>query len=180
MNIIETKIKDVLIVEPQVFADDRGYFFESYQYNKYKKAGIDAVFVQDNESKSDKGVIRGLHMQLNPMSQGKLTRIIKGRVWDVAVDCRPESPTYGQHVRVELSEDNKRQLWIPRGLAHGFEVMEDNTIFAYKCDNYYSKEHEVSVLYNDPDINIAWETSDPVMSGKDQKGIAFKDLKQYL
>lgn len=180
MNIIETKIKDVLIIEPQVFADDRGYFFESYQYDKYKNAGIDTVFVQDNESKSNKDVIRGLHMQREPMSQGKLTRIIKGRVWDVVVDCRPESETYGQYIKVELSEDNKRQLWIPKGLAHGFEVMEDNTILSYKCDNYWSKECEISILYNDSNININWETTNPILSEKDQQGIAFKDLKQYL
>lgn len=180
MNIIKTKIDGVLIIEPQVFADARGYFFESYQQKKYQEQGIDTVFVQDNASKSDRGVVRGLHMQLAPMAQGKLVWVPAGKVMDAAVDCRVDSVTFGQYISVEISEENKRQLWIPRGLAHGFQSLEDNTIFCYKCDNYYSKEHELSIVYNDSGLNIQWPISEAIVSEKDLQGIMFKDLKKYL
>lgn len=180
MNIIKTKIDGVLIIEPQVFADARGYFFESYQQKKYQEAGVDTIFVQDNISESVRGVVRGLHMQLSPMSQGKLVWVPKGKAMDAVVDCRQESATYGEHITVELSEDNKKQIWIPKGLAHGFQSLEDGTIFHYKCDNYWSKEHELSIVYNDSSLNIQWPISEAIVSEKDLQGIMFKDFKKYL
>lgn len=180
MNIIKTKIDGVLIIEPQVFADARGYFFESYQQKKYQEAGVDTIFVQDNVSQSARGVVRGLHMQLSPMSQGKLVWVPKGKAMDAVVDCRKESATYGEHIIVELSEDNKKQIWIPKGLAHGFQSLEDNTIFCYKCDNYYSKEHELSIVYNDSSLNIQWPISEAIVSEKDLQSIAFKDFKKLF
>lgn len=166
MNVIETKIKDLLIFEPRVFADDRGWFMESFNQQVFEKALADRGleipnFVQDNHSFSKKGVLRGLHYQLNPHAQGKLVRVVQGRAWDVAVDIRKDSETFGQWVGVELSGDNHKQFWIPAGFAHGFIALEDNTQFLYKTTDYYSKECEHSIVWNDPEIGIEW----PVQEG---------------
>ncbi|MBC6627141.1 dTDP-4-dehydrorhamnose 3,5-epimerase [Pseudomonas sp.] len=165
MNVIETKIKDLLIFEPRVFADDRGWFMESFNQQVFEKALADRGleipnFVQDNHSFSKKGVLRGLHYQLNPHAQGKLVRVVQGRAWDVAVDIRKDSETFGQWVGVELSDENHKQFWIPAGFAHGFIALEDNTQFLYKTTDYYSKECERSIVWNDPTIAIEWPTLD--------------------
>lgn len=180
MEITKTKIDGLVVIQPRVFYDDRGYFFESYQQERYKELGIQLPLVQDNVSKSAKGVIRGLHIQREPMTQGKLVGVIKGRILDVAVDCRKGSPTYGQYESVEITGENKKQFWIPRGFAHGFAVLEEESIFCYKCDNYYSKEHEVSIRYNDSDLGIPWPIVQPIVSEKDAQAILFKDLINYL
>jgi dTDP-4-dehydrorhamnose 3,5-epimerase len=157
MKIIETPIKDLLIIEPQVFGDDRGYFFESFNQKKFVDSGLNYKFVQDNESMSRYGVLRGLHYQLNPYSQTKLVRVIQGNVFDVAVDIRKESPTFGKWFGVELSAENKRQFLIPQGFAHGFVVLSDTALFQYKCDSYYNPELERGIIFNDPIINIDWK-----------------------
>jgi len=157
MQIIKTKIEDLLIIEPRVFGDDRGYFLESYQVDRYKKAGIEADFIQDNEAFSTYGVVRGLHYQLGPFSQAKLVRVVKGRVLDVAVDIRLGSPTFGEWVAVELSEENKRQLFVPRGFAHGYSVLSESAIFSYKCDNIYNTDSERGLNLNDAKLNIDWQ-----------------------
>ncbi len=179
MNVILTSIPDVKIIEPRVFEDARGYFFESFSQKLFNEKVSDTVFVQDNESRSTYGVLRGLHFQRPPMAQAKLVRVVEGSVLDIAVDIRPDSPTYGQHVSVELSADNKRQLFIPRGFAHGFVVLSPTVVFQYKCDNYYSPTHDGGIAWNDPDLNIDWQVSmeDVVLSDKDKKQIAFKELK---
>lgn len=161
MNVIETKIKDLLIFEPRVFGDDRGWFMESFNQQNFEKIlaarGLNIPeFVQDNHSFSKKGVLRGLHYQLNPHAQGKLVRVVQGRAWDVAVDIRQDSETFGQWVGVELSGDNHKQFWIPAGFAHGFIALEDNTQFLYKTTDYYSKEYERSIVWDDPDIAVEW------------------------
>ena len=156
MNIIKTKFDGVLILEPKVFGDSRGYFFEAWQKERYAVAGINCEFVQDNESKSCFGVLRGLHFQAAPYTQAKLVRVISGAVLDVAVDIRKGSPTYGQHIAVELTGDNKRQLFIPRGFAHGFAVLSDEAIFSYKCDNIYMPSHERGIAFDDPAQGIDW------------------------
>ncbi|MDA3891768.1 MAG: dTDP-4-dehydrorhamnose 3,5-epimerase [Salinivirgaceae bacterium] len=156
MDIIKTKIEDLLIIEPKVFGDDRGYFYECYQKERYLEAGIDANFIQDNEAFSTFGVVRGLHYQLGPFSQAKLVRVIKGKVLDVAVDLRKKSATFGQWVSAELSEDNKRQFFVPRGFAHGYSVLSETAIFAYKCDNTYNPDSERGINLNDPKLNIDW------------------------
>lgn len=156
MKVIETEIAGVRIIESDVFGDSRGWFAESYNIERYHKAGIDAVFVQDNESFSSKGVVRGLHWQAAPHTQAKLVRVIQGAVWDVAVDIRKGSPTFGKHVSVTLSAMNRRQLFIPRGFAHGFIVLEDNTLFSYKCDNLYCHEAERGLRFDDPMLEIKW------------------------
>lgn len=176
MNVIETKIKDLLIFEPRVFADDRGWFMESFNQQVFEKAlsdrGLDIPnFVQDNHSFSKKGVLRGLHYQLNPHAQGKLVRVVQGRAWDVAVDIRKESETFGQWVGIELSGENHKQFWIPAGFAHGFIALEDNTQFLYKTTDYYSKECERSIVWNDKDINVEWPIEDGlsiIINEKDQ------------
>jgi len=168
MEIIKTKIPDLLIIKPSVFKDDRGYFFESYSKGKFMAQGIDQNFVQDNESKSMKGVLRGLHFQKPPFAQGKLVRVMKGAVIDVAVDLRKSSPTYGQWASIELTEDNKFMYWVPPGFAHGFATLEDNTVFFYKCTNVYNKESEGSLRWNDPTLNIEWGLDQPLLSEKDQ------------
>lgn len=170
MNIIKTKIEDLVIIEPRVFGDDRGYFFESYQKERYEQAGIKAEFIQDNEAFSTYGVVRGLHFQIGPYSQAKLVRVIKGAVIDVAVDLREGSPTFGQWEAVELSEENKRQFFVPRGFAHGYSVISDEAIFAYKCDNVYSPENEGGINLNDPELNIDWgiPIDKQVISAKDK------------
>ncbi len=157
MNFIRTDISDVVIIEPTVHGDDRGYFVETFRTDKLEEfLGFKVNFCQDNESKSSKGVLRGLHYQLFPKAQTKLVRVIQGKVLDVAVDIRKGSPTFGEHVAVELSSENKRQLFVPRGFAHAFVVLEDDTVFAYKVDNYYSPENDRGILFNDEALNIDW------------------------
>ncbi|HHO0881227.1 TPA: dTDP-4-dehydrorhamnose 3,5-epimerase [Aeromonas hydrophila] len=174
MNVIKTTIPDVLIFEPKVFGDERGFFFESFNHKLFEEAvGYSVNFVQDNHSKSSKGVLRGLHYQLPPHAQGKLVRCVAGEVFDVAVDIRKRSPTFGQWVGVHLSGENKRQLWIPEGFAHGFLTLSDSAEFLYKTTNYYSPTHERSILWSDKNINIKWGNMDllsPVVSKKDIEG----------
>ena len=177
MEIIKTKIEGLLIIKPVVFTDERGYFFESFNEDKFKKLNLVSSFVQDNESKSQKNVLRGLHFQKPPFAQGKLVRVIKGKVMDVAVDLRKESPTYGQWEAVELTEENKLMYWIPSGFAHGFVTLEDDTIFSYKCTNVYNKESEGSILWNDSDLNIDWNINNPILSEKDLISPTFKSFK---
>ena len=169
MKIIETPIPGLLIIEPQVFADQRGYFLESYNQQKLHDAGISTIFVQDNESKSGRGVIRGLHYQLAPYSQTKLVRVIQGSVYDVAVDCRKGSPTFGQSYGLELSEENKLQFFIPKGFAHGFSVLSETAVFSYKCDALYNPAVERGIRYNDPVLKINWriDSSQANVSGND-------------
>lgn len=176
MKFVPTPIPDLFVIEPRVFGDHRGYFFESYSAEHFKSAGIAADFVQDNESFSGKGVVRGLHFQAPPKAQGKLVRVQRGRVLDVAVDIRKGSPTYGQHYSIELSEENKKMMWIPPGFAHGFATLEDDTVFLYKCTDTYSPEHEGSVLWNDPALEIDWRVSEPKLSAKDEVGPLLKDF----
>lgn len=171
MHIVKTAIEGCLIIEPKVFSDNRGYFFESYNQKEFFQAtGLSPVFVQDNESRSTYGVIRGLHFQIPPFAQAKLVRVVKGRVWDVVVDIRVNSPTFGQYIATELSEDNHLQCYIARGLAHGFAVLSDEAVFQYKCDAYYSKEHEAAIAWNDPTLAIKWPipASDILLSEKDK------------
>lgn len=169
MKTINTPIPGLLILEPRVFADHRGYFLESYNQKKYVENGISTVFVQDNESKSVRGVIRGLHYQLEPYSQTKLVRVIQGSVYDVAVDCRKGSPTFGQSFGLELSEENKLQFFIPKGFAHGFSVLSETAVFSYKCDALYNPAVERGIRYNDPALKIDWKIdfSEAIVSGKD-------------
>ena len=176
MEIIETKIKDLLIIKPDVFLDDRGYFFESYNKQRFLEHGLDMNFVQDNESQSTKGVLRGLHFQKPPFTQGKLVRVVKGVVMDVAVDLRLGSPTYGQWESVVLTEDNKFMYWIPEGFAHGFVCLQDGSVFTYKCTNVYNKASEGSLRWNDPDLNIQWNIDNPILSEKDKISPLFKDF----
>lgn len=170
MNVIKTAIPDVLIFEPKVFGDERGFFFESFNHKLFEEAvGYPVTFVQDNHSKSSKGVLRGLHYQLPPHAQGKLVRCVAGEVFDVAVDIRKSSPTFGQWVGVHLSGENKRQLWIPEGFAHGFLTLSETAEFLYKTTNYYASQSEGSVLWDDHNLRIEWPTeSQPILSGKDQ------------
>lgn len=164
-----TNIAGLLILTPRKFEDERGYFVESFNQEKFNEAvGTPVVFVQDNESKSSTGVLRGLHFQVPPFDQGKLVRVVKGRVLDVAVDLRKNSPTYGQHLSVELSGDSGKQFWIPPGFAHGFLTLEDETIFAYKCTNYYHPASERSIRFDDPDLAISWNIHNPIISEKDR------------
>lgn len=171
MGITETKLKDCFILEPQVFQDSRGYFFESFsQKNFFEATGQHVSFIQDNETFSTKGVLRGLHFQTGNFAQAKLVRVIKGRVLDIAVDVRQDSPTFGEYQALELSEDNKKQFFLPRGFAHGFVVLSDSAIFAYKCDNYYNREAEAGIIYNDPTLNIDWQLPEHelLLSDKDK------------
>ncbi len=177
MEILKTKIPGLLIIKPIVFEDDRGYFFESFNDTKFKEAGINAIFVQDNESKSQKGVLRGLHFQNPPYAQGKLVRVMRGSVLDVAVDIRVGSPTYGQWESIVLSGENKIMYWIPPGMAHGFVTLEDDTIFFYKCTNTYNKESEGSIRWDDTDLGIDWGVENPILSDKDKISPLFKDFK---
>lgn len=178
MNFIKTDIDGVFIIEPKVFEDARGYFFESYNEAEFIKNGITNRFVQDNQSKSSYGVIRGLHCQLGEHSQAKLVRVLKGRVLDVAVDIRRDSPTFGKHVAVELSDENNRQLFIPRHFLHGFSVLSDEAVFAYKCDNFYCKESEFGIRYDDPEIGIDWKipAEKVITSEKDRLANKLKDI----
>ncbi|NCA93825.1 MAG: dTDP-4-dehydrorhamnose 3,5-epimerase [Sphingobacteriia bacterium] len=181
MNVIKTKIEDVLIIEPKVFGDERGFFVETFNLERYKEAGIDWEFVQDNLSSSMKGVLRGLHFQKDPFAQGKLVQVIKGKVLDVAVDIRKNSSTFGQYISVELSGENKKQLWIAPGMAHGFLALEDDTIFSYKCTNLYNPTAEGGLLWNDKDLNIDWKLEengikDPIVSEKDAKNVSWQEF----
>lgn len=176
MNVIATNLPEVLIIEPKLFGDQRGFFLETYQLQRYQEAGIHRPFVQDNMSRSARGVLRGLHLQ-NPNTQGKLVSAMRGRVLDVAVDVRVGSPNFGRHVAVELSEDNRRQLWVPRGFAHGFVVLSDTADFFYKCDDGYSPKDEVSIRWNDPAIGIAWGVDNPSLSAKDADAPLLADVK---
>ncbi len=175
MNVLETTLPDVLIIEPKVFGDARGYFLETFQLKRYLGVGLPGEWVQDNLSCSAHGILRGLHLQ-NPYPQGKLVTVLKGRVYDVAVDVRLESPSFGQWVGVVLDDENKRQLYVPPGFAHGFVVMAEGTIFSYKCTEYYHPETEISIAYNDPDLGIQWPVDKPSLSKKDQDGIRLKDV----
>jgi len=176
MQFIETEIEGLLIIKPKIFEDERGHFFESYNKEVFKKNGLTVEFVQDNQSLSQKNVLRGLHFQAPPFAQGKLIRVIKGSVLDVAVDIRKKSSTYGKHMVVELSEYNKTMLYIPPGFAHGFLTLEDNTIFSYKCTNNYNKESEGSILWCDKDLKIDWGISSPILSEKDKVSPLFNSF----
>ncbi len=181
MNFIKTDIEGVVIVEPRIFSDDRGYFFESYNEAEFTANGIPNKFVQDNQSKSCYGVIRGLHCQLGEHAQAKLVRVLQGKVLDVAVDARIGSPTFGKHVAVELSDENQRQLFIPRGFLHGFSVLSETAVFAYKCDNLYNKSSEFGIRYDDPEIGINWRipAEKIITSEKDRMANKLKDLLQH-
>jgi dTDP-4-dehydrorhamnose 3,5-epimerase len=176
MQVFDTAIPDVKLIEPKVFGDDRGFFLESFQAERYaQQAGITLPFVQDNHSRSARNVLRGLHFQRSK-PQGKLVRVVRGEVLDVAVDIRRGSPTFGNVVAEILSEDNKRQLWIPPGLAHGFVVLSETADFEYKCTDYYDPSDEGSLIWNDPDLNIDWRVTDPILSAKDAQGLRLAEL----
>lgn len=180
MKIIETEIQGLFIIEPDVYGDSRGYFFESFSKKRFEEqTGINVDFVQDNESRSTYGVVRGLHFQKPPHAQAKLVRVVSGRVLDVAVDLREGSPTYGRHVAVELSGENHRQVFIPKGFAHGFSVLSEEAVFQYKCDDYYAPETEGAVAWDDPDIAIDWRipADDMILSEKDKKHPRLSELK---
>jgi len=176
LKITTTPIEGILIIEPQIFKDSRGYFFESYNQDKMEAAGIALSFVQDNQSLSQKGAVRGLHFQAPPFEQGKLVRVVAGAVRDVVVDIRKNSPTFGQHFSIDLSAENQLMFWIPPGFAHGFETLTDNTIFLYKCTNMYHKNSEGGLLWNDPAIGIKWQTQDAIVSEKDMILPTLKDF----
>ena len=182
MNVIKTDIEGVVIIEPKVFGDDRGYFFESFSQPRFYELVRPVKFVQDNESKSKYGVLRGLHFQTGQHAQSKLVRVVKGRVLDVAVDIRKGSPTYGKYVAVELTEDNHRQFFVPRGFAHGFAVLSEEAIFQYKCDNLYAPESEGAIIWNDPEIGIDWglAAEDVVLSPKDMCHPMLKDAPELF
>ena len=177
MKIIKTFIENLLVIEPQLFRDDRGFFYESYNKKKLDKK-IKIVFVQDNESRSNRGVVRGLHFQLPPFEQAKLVRCVSGNILDVAVDLRTNSKTYGKSFSIELSSENNKQLFIPRGFAHGFQVLSETAIVNYKVDNYYNSKSESGLIWNDKDLSIDWKLNiKPILSKKDLKLMSFKDLK---
>ena len=179
MEVIKTFIEGVVIIEPRLFKDGRGYFFESFNQKEFEEKVCKTTFVQDNESKSSYGVIRGLHFQKPPFVQSKLVRVVKGAVLDVAVDIRKGSPTFGQHVAVELTEDNHFQFFIPKGFAHGFSVLSEEVVFQYKCDNFYAPQCEGAVAWDDPDLGIDWKIpmDKAILSEKDRKLPILKDLK---
>jgi len=181
MKVIETGIEDLFVIEPNIFADDRGYFFESFNDERFRAHQLNMLFVQDNESKSKKGVARGFHYQLAPFAQAKLVRVIKGAVQDVVVDMRPGSKTKGQHYSIIINEENKKQLLVPRGFAHAFLVLEDDTIFSYKCDNFYSKESEGGFNLLDTSLQIKWElpVDSFILSEKDKALPNFSEAKQF-
>lgn len=182
MKVIHTAIEGVVIIEPDVFGDERGYFFESYSQEQFNQAVRPVVFVQDNESKSRRGVLRGLHFQKGRATQSKLVRVVSGRVLDVAVDIRRGSPTFGRHVAVELTAENHRQLFVPRGFAHGYSVLSEEAVFQYKCDNYYAPQTEGAIAWNDPDIEINWQI-DPdevLLSPKDRNHPQLKEIEELF
>ena len=177
MKINKTFIEDLLIIEPQLFKDDRGFFYESYNKNNLDKV-INVVFVQDNESKSNKGVVRGLHFQFPPFEQAKLVRCVSGKIFDVAVDLRKNSKTYGKFFSIELSSENNKQLFVPKGFAHGFQVLSETAIVSYKVDNYYNPKSDAGIIWNDKDLSINWSIDvKPILSVKDLKLMPFKELK---
>jgi dTDP-4-dehydrorhamnose 3,5-epimerase len=179
MNIEKTPITGLLIITPKIFSDDRGYFYESYNKERFAEAGITDDFVQDNESKSSFGVIRGLHYQLEPFAQSKLVRVLKGSVYDIAVDIRKGSPTFGKWFGIELTGENKKQFYIPKGFAHGFSVLSKEAVFSYKCNNNYNPGSERGIAYNDPTLNINWEVDikDAIISEKDKVNPLLKDAE---
>ena len=182
MKLVRTAIPDVIVIEPKIFNDTRGFFYESFNQQAFDEAtGTNYQFVQDNHSKSSRGVLRGLHYQLPPKAQGKLVRVVQGKVWDVAVDIRKGSPTFGQWVGEELSADNHKQLWIPPGFAHGFITLSDTAEFLYKTTDYYSPEHERAIRWDDPQLAIAWPlyTTDIQISAKDQQAVAFSQAEVF-
>jgi dTDP-4-dehydrorhamnose 3,5-epimerase len=176
MQIVATSLPEVLIVEPKMYGDPRGFFLETYQLDRYADHGIRGPFVQDNLSRSGHGVLRGLHLQ-NPSTQGKLVSVMRGRVLDVSVDVRLGSPNFGRHIAVELSEDNRRQLWVPRGFAHGFLVLSESADFFYKCDNVYSPKDEIGVRWDDPSIGINWGIDNPSLSSRDAAAPVLAEVK---
>jgi len=178
LKIIKTPIQDLVVIEPKVFVDDRGVFFEAFSKKNYEDIGINEDFVQDNISKSNYGTIRGLHYQVGSFAQGKLCQVISGKVLDVAVDIRFGSPTFGKSFTVELSAGKHNQIWIPSGFAHGFSVLSDEAIFYYKCTNYYNKESERCIIFNDKELNINWRSNNPIISGKDKLGIKLSSIKK--
>lgn len=175
MKVTPQAIPELLLIEPRVFGDTRGFFYESWNRHRYAEAGLPAEFVQDNLSFSHRGSLRGLHLQ-NPRSQGKLVQVLVGEVFDVAVDIREGSPTFGQWQGLTLSAENKRQFWIPPGFAHGFYVVSETALFHYKCTDYYSPADELTVLWNDPELGIRWPTATPILSDKDAKGLRLSDI----
>lgn len=179
MKLLETPIKDLLIIEPQIFKDSRGYFFEGYNQEKLIKGGVHINFVQDNQSRSSYGVVRGLHFQRNPKAQTKLVRVLEGAIYDVAVDCRKGSPSFGKWFGVELSSENNRQLLVPKGFAHGFSVLSKNATVFYKCDEFYAPESDAGIAYNDPFLNIDWkiQKENMILSEKDLKLSDFNNAK---
>ena len=177
MDITTTNIEGLLIIKPRVFGDERGYFFESFREDIMKSNGVTSKFVQDNQSMSSKGILRGLHFQKDPFAQGKLVRVIKGSVLDVAVDIRKKSPTYGQHFLIELNEENKTMFYIPPGFAHGFLTLEDDTLFSYKCTNYYNKESEGAIRWNSKSLNVDWGIVNPILSSKDATAPTFDEFQ---
>ncbi|HEV7231783.1 MAG TPA: dTDP-4-dehydrorhamnose 3,5-epimerase [Bacteroidia bacterium] len=180
MEILKTPLEGLFLIKPKVFEDGRGYFYESWNREVFMKAGISTDFIQDNQSLSQKNVLRGLHFQNPPHAQAKLVRVINGAVNDVALDLRKNSPTYGKHFSVELTATNMLQLFIPEGFAHGFETLEDNTIFSYKCSSLYHKASEDCILWNDPHLAISWKTEHPVLSEKDRQGKAFQGFNSLF
>lgn len=176
MLVNKTNIEGVLLIEPKVYSDNRGFFYESFNNLVFQKHVPGVKFVQDNDSLSHKGVLRGIHFQIHPYAQGKLVRVVKGSVVDVVVDIRQNSPTFGMYEKFILTENNKFQLWIPEGMAHGFLSLEDNTLFSYKCTQFYNKESERSILWNDNDLNIDWGIESPIISDKDMNAPSFKFL----
>jgi len=176
MIFTQTPINGLIIIEPKVFKDDRGYFFESYKKELFEKNGIVENFVQDNQSLSQQNVLRGLHFQKPPFAQAKLIKVIQGKVLDVAVDIRKKSNTYGQHFAIELSAENKKMFYIPKGFAHGFLTLEYNTIFSYKCSNYFNAPSEASILWNDKSLNISWQVKQPILSKKDKQSLQFNQF----
>ncbi|MEC8739534.1 MAG: dTDP-4-dehydrorhamnose 3,5-epimerase [Bacteroidota bacterium] len=177
MNVFETNLNDALLIQPRIFGDQRGFFFETYQKNRYQKEGMDFQFVQDNLSRSSRGTLRGLHFQVPPYAQGKLVYVLEGAVLDVIVDLRKKSSSYGHSFQVELSAENKKQLWVPPGFAHGFLVLSDSALFAYKCTHYYNQEAEGGILWSDPFLKIKWSIDSPLLSEKDSNLPTWENLK---
>lgn len=182
MNVLRTDIEGLVIIEPKVHGDERGYFFESFSERDFAAGVAETSFVQDNESRSVYGVVRGLHFQRPPHSQAKLVRVVKGRVLDVAVDLRKDSPTFGRHIAVELSEENHRQVFLPKGFAHGFSVLSEEAVFQYKCDDYYAPECEMAVAWDDPDLDIDWKVpaDKVILSEKDRRHPRLRDIIDSL
>ena len=180
MEVIKTQIEGLLVIKPKIFGDERGHFFESWSKEFFAENGLDLNFVQDNQSLSSKGVLRGLHFQNPPFAQGKLVRVIKGAILDVVVDIRKKSSTYGQHFSIELNEENKTSFWIPSGFAHGFITLEDNTVFTYKCTGVYNSSSEEALLWSDKDLNIDWGAINPLVSDKDLVAGSFKNYKSQF